>query len=59
VVDDVSAETLGATQKNITSSYTLTADEALTAGERRVGEGYANSASPAAAYSGSSDIWWE
>ena len=46
VVDDVMAETLGATQKNITSSYTLTADEALTAGERWVGQGYAELGKP-------------
>ena len=46
VVDDVLAETLGATQKNITSSYTLTADEALTAGQGWVGQGYAELGKP-------------
>jgi hypothetical protein len=46
VVDDVMAETLGARQRNITSSYRLTADEALTAGQRWVGHGYAELGKP-------------
>ena len=39
VIDDVMAETR-AGAGNLTSKYTLTADEALTAGERWVGPGY-------------------
>ena len=39
-VDDVIGETLSATQKNITSKHVLSADEALTAGEKFVGPGY-------------------
>ncbi len=46
VVDDVLAETAGATQRNLTSSYTLSADEALTAGQRWVGEGYVELGKP-------------
>ncbi len=46
VVDDVLAETAGATQRNLTSSYTLSADEALTAGQRWVGEGYTELGKP-------------
>jgi len=42
----VLAETAGATQRNLTSSYTLSADEALTAGQRWVGEGYAELGKP-------------
>ena len=45
VVDDVLTETAGATQ-NLTSSYTLSADEALTAGQRWVGEGYVELGKP-------------
>lgn len=39
-VDNVISETLTGNKKNITSQHTLTADEALTAGERFVGPGY-------------------
>ncbi|MEP4076451.1 RHS repeat domain-containing protein [Haloferula sp.] len=39
-VDDVISETLNGNKKNITSQHTLTADEALTAGEKFVGPGY-------------------
>ncbi|MCL3862097.1 hypothetical protein [Actinotalea sp. K2] len=46
VVDDVLAETAGATQRNLTSSYTLSADEALTAGQRWVGQGYTELGKP-------------
>ena len=46
VVDDVLAETAGATQRNLTSSYTLSADEALAAGQRWVGEGYTELGKP-------------
>jgi len=46
VVDDVLAETASATQRNLTSSYTLSADEALAAGQRWVGEGYVELGKP-------------
>jgi YD repeat-containing protein len=39
-VDDVIAETLTSSQRNLTSSRTLTADEALEAGERFLGPAY-------------------
>jgi hypothetical protein len=46
VVDDVLAETAGATRRNLTSSYTLSADEALSAGQRWVGQGYTELGKP-------------
>jgi RHS repeat-associated protein len=45
IVDDVIAETQ-AGARNLTSRYTLTADEALTAGERWVGSGYTEIGKP-------------
>jgi hypothetical protein len=45
VIDDVMAETR-AGAGNLTSKYTLTADEALTAGERWVGPGYSELGKP-------------
>ena len=46
VVDDVLAETAGAAKRNLTSSYTLSADEALTVGQRWVGQGYTELGKP-------------
>jgi hypothetical protein len=42
----VLAETAGATQRNLTSPCTLSADEALAAGQRWVGEGYTELGKP-------------
>jgi Pretoxin HINT domain len=54
VVDDVIAETT-AGGKNLTSKYVLTADEALTAGERWVGPGYREIGKPGSGVFESSD----
>ena len=45
-IDDVIAETSGATRRNLTSANVLSADEALEAGERWIGEGYVELGKP-------------
>jgi hypothetical protein len=45
-VDDVIAETTNATSRNLTSAHTLTADEALDAGQQWVGDGYTELGKP-------------
>ncbi len=45
-VDDVIAETTNATTRDLTSAHTLTADEALEAGQQWVGDGYTELGKP-------------
>lgn len=45
-VDDVIAETMNATTRNLTSAHTLTADEAIEAGQQWVGDSYTELGKP-------------